>query len=87
MREQNVDICKGAGCKAWSSDKIARELREIQEGLGLGGVRVCRVKCMGVCGGGASVRVNSQREVLKIEEVDDILGALAVPAEMAEVNG
>ena len=42
---------------------------------------------MNVCGGGASVRVNSKRKVLKIDEVDDILGALAVHAEMAEVNG
>ncbi len=42
---------------------------------------------MNVCGGGASVRVNSKRKVLKIDEVDDILGALAVHAEMAGVNG
>lgn len=82
-----MEICKGAGCKAWSSDKIARELREIRDGLGLDGVRVCRVACMNVCGGGASVRVNSKRKVLKIDEVDDILGALAVHAEMAGVNG
>ena len=78
MRKQNVEICQGAGCKAWSSDRIARELIEVREGLGLETVRVCRVKCMSVCGGGASVRVNSKRKIVKTKEVDGILSALGV---------
>ena len=78
MREQNVKICKGPGCKAWSSDRIARELLEIREALDLSKIRVCRVPCMKVCGGGASVRVNSARKIVKLKEADEVLGALGI---------
>lgn len=74
MQEQSVKICKGAGCKAWSSDRIARELREIGEGMG--GVKVCRVSCMNACGGGASVRVGSKPKVVKLKEVDEVFAKL-----------
>lgn len=78
MRRQNVKICKGPGCRAWSSDRIARELGEIREALDLEGVQVCRVPCMKVCGGGASVRVNSNRKIVKLREVDDVMNALGI---------
>ena len=78
MREQKVKICKGPGCKAWSSDLIARELLEIREALDLNEVRVCRVPCMKVCGGGASIRVNEKRKIVKLKEVGEILGALGI---------
>ena len=78
MPKNNINICKGAGCKAWSSDQVARELMEIREGLNLNKISVCRVSCMNVCGGGASVRVNDETEVLKVKEVDDLINALGV---------
>ena len=84
MRQQNVKICKGAGCKAWSSDKIARELIEVNEGLGPEGIRICRVACMNVCGGGASVRVNSKNKIEKMKSIEDILEVLGVG--MAELT-
>ncbi|MZH42041.1 MAG: (2Fe-2S) ferredoxin domain-containing protein [Nitrospinae bacterium] len=71
MREKNVKICKGPGCKAWSSDRIARELREMGEALNLDDVRICRVPCMNACGGGASVRVGSRSSIVKFREVDE----------------
>lgn len=78
MKKHNVEICKGAGCKAWSSDRIARELGEIREALDLEGVKVCRVPCMKVCGGGASVRVGSIRKIVKLKEVDNVLNILGI---------
>jgi hypothetical protein len=78
MQEQNVKICKGPGCKAWASDRIARELLEIREGLGLEQINICRVPCMKVCGGGASVRVNSKNKIVKMKEVEDVLNVLGV---------
>jgi NADH:ubiquinone oxidoreductase subunit E len=78
MQEQNVKICKGPGCKAWSSDRIARELLEISEALDLNEVRVCRVPCMKVCGGGASIRVNGKRKIVKMKEAEEVLGALGI---------
>jgi hypothetical protein len=78
MQEQNVKICKGPGCKAWSSDKIAREIIGIRESLGLNAVRVCRVPCMKVCGGGTSIRVNGKRQIVKLKEAEEVLGALGI---------
>jgi hypothetical protein len=78
MQEQNVKICKGPGCKAWSSDQIANELLEIREELGLNEVRVCRVPCMKVCGGGTSIRVNGKREIVKLKQAEEVLGALGI---------
>ena len=78
MQEQNVKICKGPGCKAWSSDRIARELLEISEELDLNEVRVCRVPCMKVCGGGASIRVNGKRKVVKLKQAEEVLSALGI---------
>ncbi len=78
MREQNVEICEGTGCKAWSSDRTVRELLEILEALNLYEVRVCSVPCMNDCGGGTSVRVNSTRKILKLKEAGDVLNALGI---------
>ncbi len=86
MRKQNVKICKGPGCRAWSADRIARELGEIQEALDLEGVQVCRVSCMKVCGGGASVRINSEQKIVKLREVDDILNILGVSEVVADAG-
>ena len=78
MQEQNVKICKGPGCKAWSSDQIAREIIGIRESLGLNAVRVCRVPCMKVCGGGTSIRVNGKRNIVKLKHAEEALGALGI---------
>lgn len=83
MQEQNVKVCKGPGCKAWSSDRIARELLEIRESLDLEHIKVCRVPCMKVCGGGASLRVNAESKVVKMKEVDDVLNILGVEGVVA----
>lgn len=78
MREQKVKICKGPGCKAWSSDRMTSELLGVREALGLKDINVCRVPCMKVCGGGASVKVNSGSKVVKMKELDDVLNILGI---------
>jgi hypothetical protein len=78
MQDQNVKICKGPGCKAWSSDQIARDILGIRETLGLNSVHVCFVPCMKVCGGGASIRVNRKRNIVKLKHAEDVLGALGL---------
>jgi hypothetical protein len=83
MQEQNVKICKGPGCKAWSSDQIVREIHGIRESLGLNAVRVCRVPCMKVCGGGTSIRVNGKRNIVKLKHAEEVLAALGLNDEVA----
>lgn len=83
MREQKVKICKGPGCKAWSSDRMTTELLGIREALGLKDINVCRVPCMKVCGGGASVKVNSRTKVFKMKELDDVLSVLGVSEDVS----
>jgi hypothetical protein len=78
MQEQNVKVCKGPGCKAWSSDQITREILEIRESLRLNTVGVCRVPCMKVCGGGTSIRINGTRNIVKLKHAKEVLGALGI---------
>jgi NADH:ubiquinone oxidoreductase subunit E len=69
---QNIKVCSGPGCKAWASEKIAREL----EGVERDGVTVCRVACMRKCGGGATVQVTPSNEVLKMRTFEEAWDAL-----------
>ncbi len=71
-RFKNIKVCSGPGCKAWASEKIAREL----EGMEMGSVKVCRVACMKKCGGGATVQVTPSNEVLKMRTFEEALDAL-----------
>jgi len=63
-----IKICKGAGCKAWKSEYMAKKLSQTQGSEG-----VCLVPCMGQCGGGASVQLESDGEVLKLRETDQVV--------------
>jgi hypothetical protein len=81
MEQQNVDICKGPGCKAWSSDQIACEFLGIMDNQ----IHVCRVPCMNACGGGVSVRVNSEPKVVKLRTVDEIMSVLNIREETVTV--
>jgi NADH:ubiquinone oxidoreductase subunit E len=78
MQCKSVKVCKGPNCKAWSSDRIARELREIGNTSDLRCVKVCRVPCMDACHGGVSVRVDSKGKVVKLKEVEDLLIVLGI---------
>lgn len=82
MRESNIQICEGPGCKAWSSDRIASEFRAVLEGRDLEEINVCRVPCMNKCGGGVSVRVNSKHQIMKFKELDDLLTIFSIPEEI-----
>ena len=75
-----IKICSWPGCKAWASEKIAREL----EGMEMEGVKVCRVACMRKCGGGATIQVASSSEVLKMRTFEDALDAL-IPESLSPV--
>jgi hypothetical protein len=83
MQEQKIKVCKGPGCKAWSSDKIAREILGVRKSLGLNAVHVCRVPCMKICGGGTSIRVNGKKNIVKLKHAEDVLGFLGLNYEVA----
>ena len=78
MQYLSVKVCKGPNCKAWSSDRIARELREIGNTLDSREIKVCRVPCMDACHGGVSVRVDSKKKVIKLKEAEDLLIVLGI---------
>ena len=78
MQYQSVKVCKGPNCKAWSSDRIARELREIGNASDLRSVKVFRVPCMDACHGGVSVRVDSKQKIIKLKEAEDLLNLLGI---------
>ena len=78
MQYKSVKVCKGPNCKAWSSDLIAKELREIGNTLDSGVIKVCRVPCMDACHGGVSVRVDSKEKVIKVNEAEDLLVVLGI---------
>ena len=78
MQYQSVKVCKGPNCKAWSSDQIAKELREIGNTLDLHCIKVCRVPCMDACHGGVSVRVDSKQKIIKLKEAEDLLNLLGI---------
>ena len=75
-----IKICSGPGCKAWASEKIAREL----EGMEVEGIKICRVACMKKCGGGLTIQVASSNEVLKMRTFEAALDAL-VPESLSQV--
>ncbi len=79
-RSRNIKVCSGAGCKAWASEKIAREL----EGLKVGNVKVCRVACMRKCGGGATIQMSHSEEKLKMRSFEEVLDTL-VPEGLSPV--
>ena len=78
MQCRSVKVCKGPNCKAWSSDRIARELKKTGEPLDMLGIKVCRVPCMDACHGGVSVRIDSKGKVIKLKEVDDLINILGI---------
>jgi len=77
---RNIKICSGPVCNAWDSEKITREL----EGLELEGVKICRVACMGKCGGGATVQMTPAEEMLKLRSFEEALDVL-VPESLSPV--
>ena len=72
LKFKNIKVCSGPGCKAWASEKIAREL----EGLEMEGYKVCRVACMRKCGGGATVQAAHSGELLKMRNPEEALQVL-----------
>ncbi len=77
---KNIKVCSGPGCRAWASEKIAREL----EGLGMERVTICRVACMNKCGGGATVQVSPSNETLKMRTFEEALDVL-VPDSLSPI--
>jgi len=69
---KDIKVCSGPGCKAWASEKIAREL----EGLESEGYKVCRVACMRKCGGGATIKAAFSNELIKMRNPEEVLQVL-----------
>ena len=62
-----IKICKGPGCKEWDSENMAKKFRQKQ-----GSQVICLVPCMEKCGGGVSVQIEDNGEVLKLRETDEV---------------
>ncbi|MZG29229.1 MAG: hypothetical protein F3741_00225 [Nitrospinae bacterium] len=73
MRKIDLEICNGPCCEAWSSDRIALELREISDAF-----NICRVPCMNECGGGVSIRSVSKSRPVNVKNVDEALFVLDI---------
>jgi|ETNmetMinimDraft_1059919.scaffolds.fasta_scaffold34679_2 PP-loop superfamily ATP-utilizing enzyme len=56
MKLPRIQICAGAGCKAWDSEKLACELNRIQEWGDTADYEIQLVPCMKNYGGGISVK-------------------------------
>ena len=76
-----VRVCSGAGCRAWSSDKIARGLEAFNADFGESDYKVRQVPCMKKCGGGASVQITSCGGIQKFRKPEDALDML-IPERM-----
>jgi hypothetical protein len=63
---KTIKICKGPGCKAWYSEYMAKKFSNTQGAQG-----VCLVPCMEKCGGGVSVQLGDNCEVIKLRETDE----------------
>ncbi len=84
QNSKEILVCSGAGCRAWGADEISREL-ESMESLASGtGYTVRQVSCFNKCGGGSSVKIGPNEEVIKFrapEEALDFFGVrVPVPA-------
>jgi hypothetical protein len=62
-----IRICKGPGCKAWNSEYMAKKFKH----SGCNQV-VCLVPCMEKCGGGVSVQFESDGEILKLRDNEEV---------------
>ncbi|MEK9627617.1 MAG: hypothetical protein VW455_01200 [Nitrospinota bacterium] len=64
---KKIKICKGPGCKAWKSEKMANLLKKMP-----GSGEVCMVECMNKCGGGASIRLKNHGKIVKLREAKEV---------------
>jgi NADH:ubiquinone oxidoreductase subunit E len=76
-----IKVCNGAGCNAWDSLDILRDLPKNLADF-LENVKVCEVSCLNSCGGGVSVQLNNDNEkIVKIrmphQAMDQILPYIA----------
>ncbi len=80
MRKPEIQICVGAGCKAWGSKKLVRELERMQEwGNATTDYETHLVPCMKQCGGGVSVNSNEhKKKVLKFRTTEEALDQLGL---------
>lgn len=71
--DTSIKVCQGPGCKAWGSKNVLRTLRchyrEHPEAMG----QVRGARCMGRCGGGAAVQIDSPDRVIKVRKPKDVL--------------
>lgn len=64
-----INVCTGAGCKAWEAESICHRFSAMVGEASR--IRVCKVKCMRQCGGGASIRAGGRRSVIKLRHPEE----------------
>ena len=66
-----IEVCVGAGCKAWDSELLMQNLKiknlQINQGT-----NIFPAKCMNNCGGGVTVKISLFKEILKIKNANKI---------------
>lgn len=80
---KKIMVCAGAGCRAWASEEIMRELDGLRALLKHEGFDVRPVPCMNKCGGGASVKVSPCGNILKLRNPEETGAALLAPRKVA----
>lgn len=72
-----VKICRGAGCRAWESEKLLALLQETNEGCSPEtAIQARPVPCLRRCGGGISVELLPHKKIVKLREPKAMLQAL-----------
>ena len=59
MKSTQIQVCAGAGCKAWDSEKMAAELNRARQSGCEADHEIKMVPCMRKCGGGVTIKSNA----------------------------
>ena len=77
MKSTQIQVCAGAGCKAWDSEKMAVELNRARQNGCEADYEIKMVPCMKRCGGGVSMKSNACEMVkLKFRTTEAALSQL-----------
>ena len=64
-----INVCTGAGCKAWEAESICHRFSTMAGEASR--ILLRKVKCMRQCGGGASIRADGRRSVIKLRHPEE----------------
>ena len=71
-----IQVCVGAGCKAWDSEVVIQNLRDQSNGS-KGETSIFPTKCLNNCGGGVTIKTPLSKELIKIRKANQIWGIIS----------